>query len=365
MCRSEAVQNRVVFTNPTAFNMSFTVSIEPSNISFKVNRDEAILHAAIAQGIGLPYGCKDGACGSCKCKIVQGRVIHGAHQKSALSAEEEAAGFTLTCCAAPQTDVVLKVRVNQNQGELVVRKMPTRVIKITKAAPDVAIIQLQLPATDPFRYLPGQYIEFILQDGARRSYSMASPPQLEGDKLSIELHIRHLPGGRFTDHVFNRLKEKDLLRMEGPFGSFFLRTDSEKPLVFVASGTGFAPIKAIIQQLETTASKRPAVLYWGGKRPVDLYDHEWVSCAAQKMGFTYIPVLSEADGAWQGRTGLVHEAVMADFNELSNHQVYACGAPVMVTKAQKDFVEKRQLPPQEFFSDAFTSALDLLKNPAS
>ncbi len=228
--------------------MSFTVTVQPSGRSFAVERDEPILQAAIRQGVGLPYGCKDGACGSCKCRMLEGRVIHGAHQQKALSHEEEAAGLILCCQAAPQTDIVIEARTVPGAGEFPVRKMPSRVLSITRPAPDVAILTLQLPANDPLQYRAGQYVEFILRDGSRRSYSMANAPHNQGEKPQIELHLRHMPGGKFTDHVFGAMKEKEILRVEGPFGSFFLREDSEKDMVLLASGTGFAPIKAIIEQ---------------------------------------------------------------------------------------------------------------------
>ena len=341
--------------------MTFTATVQPSGRSFSVDRDEPILAAAIRQGIGLPYGCRDGACGSCKCRLLEGRVIHGAHQAKALSNEEEAEGLVLTCCAAPQTDVVLEARTVPGAGEFPVRKMPTRVISIDKPAPDVAVLKMQLPANDVLRYHAGQYIEFILRDNARRSYSMATAPHTQGDKPAIELHIRHMPGGLFTEQVFGTLKAKDILRIEGPFGSFFLREDSTKPIVLLASGTGFAPIKAIIEQLRFKASERPAVLYWGCRSRADLYQHHWaLEAAAQMPNLRYVPVLSEPkpEDAWAGRTGLVHPAVMQDLPDLSAHQVYACGAPIMVESAQRDFINRCSLPAEEFYADAFTSEAD-------
>ena len=341
--------------------MPFTVTLQPSGRSFSVERDEPILSAAIRQGIGLPYGCKDGACGSCKCRLLEGRVIHGAHQARALSAEEEAAGLTLTCQAAAQTDVVLEVRTVPGAGEFAIRKMPCRVIRIDKPARDVAILNLQLPANDPLRYHAGQYIEFILQGDARRSYSMANAPHTQGDKPAIELHLRHLVGGLFTDHVFGAMKEKDILRIEGPFGSFFLREDSDKPMVLLASGTGFAPIKAIIEHLIWKRSARPAVIYWGCRSRRDLYLHDWAAQASTELpNLRYVPVLSEPQpgDAWTGRTGFVHHAVMHDLPDLSAHQVYACGAPIMVESAERDFVSRCGLPKDEFYADSFTSEAD-------
>jgi CDP-4-dehydro-6-deoxyglucose reductase, E3 len=341
--------------------MSFHVTIQPAERSFEVERDEPILAAAIRQGVGLPYGCRDGACGSCKSRLLEGRVIHGAHQLKALSAEEEAAGFILTCCATPQTDCVVEARSVPGAGQFPILKLPSRVLSIERPAPDVAIVRLQLPANQNLRYHAGQYVEFILQGGARRSYSMANAPHDLGSPPAIELHIRHMPGGRFTDHVFGAMKVRDILRVEGPFGSFFLREDSAKPIVLLASGTGFAPIKAIIEHMRMKGMTRPAVLYWGCRRKADLYLHDWCERTAAEMPqLRYVPVLSEPtpEDAWSGRTGFVHQAVMADLPDLSGHQVYACGAPVMVESAQRDFVQRCGLPAEEFYADAFTSEAD-------
>ena len=341
--------------------MSLTVTLKPAERSFTVDRDERILAAAIRQGIGLPYGCRDGACGSCKCRLLEGRVIHGAHQQKALSADEETAGFILTCCATPQTDCVVEARSVPGAGEFPILKLPSRVLSLEKPTADVAVLKLQLPANQNLQYRAGQYVEFILRDGARRSYSMANAPHLLGTPPAIELHIRHMPGGKFTDHVFGAMKEKDILRMEGPFGSFFLREASEKPLVLLASGTGFAPIKALIEHMEFKGITRPAVLYWGCRSKADLYLHEWAEAAAARLPhLRYGPVLSEPkpEDGWTGRTGFVHQAVMADLPDLSGHQVYACGAPVMVESAQRDFIAKCHLPEDEFFADSFTSAAD-------
>lgn len=348
--------------------MPFTVTVQPSGRVFNVDRDEAILAAAIRQGIGLPYGCKDGACGSCKSRILEGRVIHGAHQLRTLTREEEDAGYTLTCVAAPQTDIVLEARIVPGAGENPVRKMPSRVMQIERPSHDVAILTLQLPANDPFRYRAGQYIEFILRDGSRRSYSMANAPHTQTERPAVELHIRHLPGGKFTDQVFSTMKEKDILRVEGPFGSFFLREDSDKPIVLLASGTGFAPIKAILEHMAFKSITRPAALYWGCRARSDLYLHDWALAATSKLpNLHYVPVLSEPhhDDTWDGRLGFVHHAVMADLPDLSRYQVYACGAPMMVEAAQRDFIAQCGLPSDEFYADSFTSEADKVPLTAS
>jgi CDP-4-dehydro-6-deoxyglucose reductase, E3 len=336
---------------------SLKVTVQPSGRAFGVEPGEAILAAAIRQGIGMPYGCKDGACGSCKCKKLEGIVVHGVHQRKALSEEEEAAGFVLTCCGVPQTDVILESRQVTDESAFPVRKMPSRVLALEKKSHDVMLVKLQLPANDAMRYHAGQYIEFILRDGARRSYSMANAPH---NGPGVELHIRHMPGGKFTDHVFSAMKEKEILRVEGPYGSFYLR-DSDKPIVLLASGTGFAPIKAVIEHMQHKGIAREATLYWGGRRPADLYLDDWVRQRLADMpNLKYVPVISNAlpEDNWTGRTGFVHKAVMEDFPDLSGHQVYACGAPIVVDSARAEYASQANLSPEDFFADSFTTEAD-------
>ena len=345
---------------PPALSL-FSVTVQPSGRSFTVGSGDTVLSAGINQSIGLPYGCKDGACGSCKCKMLSGSVVHGNHQSKALSLEEEANGYVLTCCATPQSDLVLESRQVTEAGALPIKKMPTRVSSMRQASNDVMVIQLQLPANDTFTYRAGQYVEFILRDGARRSYSMANAPHLGP---GVELHIRHMPGGKFTDHVFGAMKEKEILRIEGPFGSFFLREDSEKPIILLASGTGFAPIKALIEHMQHQGIKRKVVLYWGARKPSDLYMQDWVEAQLAAMPtLSFVPVVSDAmeSDRWSGRTGFVHRAVMQDFPDMRGHQVYACGAPIVVECAQTDFVAQCGLDADEFFADAFTSEADKVR----
>jgi CDP-4-dehydro-6-deoxyglucose reductase, E3 len=341
--------------------MTFTITVQPSGRSFEAQPDEAMLAAGIRQGVGLPYGCKDGACGSCKCKLVSGQVSHGPHQTKALSAEEEAAGYVLTCCGVAHSDVVLESRQVTEAGAFPIKKMPVRVSSLERASHDVMVLRLQLPASDAFRYHAGQYIEFLLRDGDRRSYSMATAPHTQSEQPSMELHLRHMPGGKFTDHAFSAMKEKDILRIEGPYGSFFLREDSDKPIVLLASGTGFAPIKAVLQHMLHKGITRPTTLYWGGRRPADLYQNDWIQAQLALMpNLTYVPVISDAlpEDGWTGRTGFVHQAVLQDFPDLSGYQVYACGAPIVVESARDQYSAVAGLPPEEFFADSFTSAAD-------
>ena len=346
--------------------VSYQVTLKTSGKQFTVTQDETLLEAALRQGINLPYGCKNGACGSCKGKVLEGKVSHGQHSESALSKADETSGGILFCCSHPQSDLLIEAREVQGAGDIAIRKVPCRVNTISKPSSDVAILKLQLPAAERFQFLAGQYIEFLLKDGQRRAYSIANSPDQEGP---LELHIRHLPGGVFTDFVFGAsnpaLKEKDILRFEGPLGSFFLREDSKKPIIFLAAGTGFAPIKSIIEQMQAKKIDRSIYLYWGGRRPSDLYLSDLCKTWEKEIpNFQYIPVISDGlpEDAWQGRTGFVHKAVIEDHPNLKDFQVYACGAPVMVNAARTDFSAKCQLPEEEFFADSFTSAADLATN---
>ena len=330
------------------------VKVQPSGHEFDVEEGESVLTAALRQHLVLPYGCRNGACASCKGRIVEGRVDYGVHQKKALTDEEKAQGKALFCQAKPLTDLVIEARTIGAARDIPIRMLPCRVQKMERLADDVMALYLRLPANERLQFLAGQYIEFLLKDGARRSFSMGNAPH---DDELIQLHVRRVAGGQFTDHVFVKMKERDILRLEGPLGTFFLREDSAKPIVFVASGTGFAPIKSIIEYALHKGVTRPMVLYWGGRRPKDLY----MDALARHWPIEYVPVLSDAlpEDNWTGRTGFVHRAVMQDFPDLSGHQVYACGVPVMVDAARRDFTQQCKLPEEEFFADSFTTQADL------
>lgn len=351
--------------------MAFNVTVRPSGRTFSVEPNETVLEAALRQGVGLPYGCKDGACGTCRGKLLEGTLLHRRHSSSALSAADEAKGFALFCSAFPQNDIIIEARELTGFGDIPIRKMPVRIAKIERPTSDVAIIYVQLPTNERLQFRAGQYLDFILKDGARRQYSIANAPH--SDEL-IQLHVRHTPGGVFTDRLFGTLeppvKERDILRIEAPLGTFFLREDSLRPIVLLAGGTGFAPIKAIAEHIfhqrinrdEDGKPARAVHLYWGQRSRRDLYmaalPEQW---AREQPNFRYVPVLSEPqpDDAWTGRTGFVHRAVMEDLPDLSAFQVYACGAPVMIDAARRDFVGQCGLPEDEFLADAFTTQADL------
>lgn len=338
--------------------MPFQIKIEPSGKTISAEEDESVLEAALREGLVLPYGCRNGACGSCKGKIVAGTVDYGNPQPAALTEPEKNAGYALFCQARPTSDIVIQAREISGVGELEVRRLPCRVQEMHRVAEDVMVLKLKLPANERLQFLAGQYIDILLRNGKRRSYSMANPPN---DDEFVELHVRNMAQGAFTEFVFGRMKEKDILRFEGPLGTFFLQEDSDKPMILVASGTGFAPIKSVIEHALHLGIDRPMTLYWGGRRPRDIYMGELAGQWQQEHeNITFIPVVSEAlpEDNWTGRSGLVHQAVINDFPDMSEYQVYACGTPLMVEAAHRDFTTQCQLPEDEFFSDAFTPSVD-------
>jgi CDP-4-dehydro-6-deoxyglucose reductase, E3 len=340
--------------------MPFQITIKPSDHSFDCPDGDTVLAAAMSADLMLPYGCRNGACGTCKGRILAGEIDYGAYQPSTLTDADKSAGLALFCCAKPKTDLVIEVREVRRAGDIRIRKLPCRIETIEKPSPDVAIVRIKLPANERLQFLAGQYIDLLLKDGHRRSFSLATAPH---DDALLELHIRHIAGGVFTEKLFNDYKGREILRFEGPLGAFYLREDSDKPIIFVAGGTGFAPIKGVIEHAlhHHIDRDRPMVLYWGVRAKQDLYLPELPGQWQQSANFTFIPVLSDPapDDAWPGRTGFVHQAVLDDFADLSGYQVYACGGPAMIDAARRTFVTTRALPPEEFFSDSFTLAAEV------
>ncbi len=334
------------------------VRLEPSGHTFSVAAGETILESALRQNIGLPYGCRNGACGACKGLLRAGELEFGDYQERALHPAERAAGKALTCCTRPLTDIVFEVRELAGAKDLAIRTLPCRVERVERPAEDVAVLHLKLPTGERLQFLAGQYIDILMKNGKRRSFSLANAPH---DDSFLELHVRNTPGGAFSHYVFDEMKERAILRFEGPLGTFYLREDSDKPMIFVAGGTGFAPIKAQIEHAFHHGVDRQMVLYWGVRSLKDLYMRDLpAQWRAGHDNFSFVPVLSdplEAD-AWQGRVGLVHQAVLDDFRDLSGYQVYACGAAGMTDIAKKTFVEERALPEDEFYCDAFTPSVD-------
>lgn len=335
--------------------MSFQITVMPSGHHFAAPADDTILNSALEAGYTLPYGCRNGGCGACKGQVLEGTIDHGNAQVHALSETDRAAGKALFCCARPTSDLIIECREVGLTGGIQTKILPCRVERKIQAAPDVLVMYLKLPANERLQFLPGQYVEFLMKDGSRRAFSLANAPH---DDQTLELHLRLIPGGKFTEYVFHEMPEKAILRFEGPLGTFTLREESDKPMLFIAGGTGFAPIKGIIEHAFHHHIRRDMVLYWGALAKQDIYlpqlPEQW---AAEHANFRYIPVLSDPkpEDTWSGRTGFVHEAALADGLDLSQYQVYCCGAPGMVEAAHRDFTA-RGLPEGEFFSDAFTFA---------
>ncbi len=332
--------------------MSYSVKVEPSNHSFEVEGDETVLEAALRNGLSFPYGCRNGVCGNCKGRLISGEVEYDPEKMGALSDEDKENNIALFCQGRPKTDLTVEVQLVSSGDEIEVKKMPCRVVQKEFLAHDVVALWLKLPANERLQFLAGQYIDILLKDGRRRSFSIANAPH---DDEFIELHIRHIDGGDFTGHVFDSMKTKAILRIEGPHGSFYLREDSNRPMIFMAGGTGFAPTKGIIEHAIAEKLSNPMYLYWGARANRDLYMKDLAeSWAAKHDNLTFIPVLSDPmpEDNWQGRTGYVHEAIAADFDDLSGMDIYACGPPAMV-HAGKDVFEKLGLELEHYYSDAF------------
>ena len=342
--------------------MTHRVTLQPSGHSYEVDEGKSVLQAGLDAGYMLPYSCRAGVCRTCRGTILEGKVDYGAVHATYLPDSDKAKGYALLCQAKPLSDLTVEVREVHGVRP---RIIPCRVERLDKPAPDVAVIGLRLPMNENFRFLAGQYIDLLLKEGRRRSYSLATKPE-PGGVTALEIHVRHTPGGAFTDHAFTKLKVRVLLRFEGPLGSFYLREESDKPIVMVASGTGFAPIKSICELAleKNLVEKRPITLYWGCRIKRDLYMLD-VAQAWERPGFKFIPVLSEpsAECQWTGRTGFVHRAVMQDFPDLSGAQVYACGAPIVIESARRDFSALCRLPVEEFYADSFLTEADKALTP--
>jgi CDP-4-dehydro-6-deoxyglucose reductase len=335
--------------------MTHKIHIQSSGHEFTANEKETVLAAALRQGVTLAYSCRNGDCGTCKGKLISGKVDYGTYNEKAMSAEERRAGAALFCQAVPLSDLVIEVREISAAEGIPIRIMPCRVMKLDRLAPDVMQLSLKLAEGQRLQFLAGQYIDILLSGNQRRSFSLATASH--ADAL-LQLHIRHVPGGLFSEGVFTKMKERDLLRFQGPLGTFFLREESDRPVILVAGGTGFAPIKSILEHAFAAGIKRTMHLYWGVRAQRDLYLHDLPQAwAREHVHFHYTPVLSQplSEDHWSGRTGWVHEAVMADHPDLSRHEVYASGPPPMI-EALKKAVKAHGLPGDRLYYDSFEHA---------
>ncbi|WP_159010164.1 2Fe-2S iron-sulfur cluster-binding protein [Bradyrhizobium sp. S69] len=325
--------------------MIFQVAIDDSVIAFGCEAGETVLDAAERAGYSLPYSCRKGICSTCEAGLRHGQVAVGAQQMAAPT------NGVLLCQARPQTDIVIRPKRIDRHDPTARKRITASVYRVTRPAEDVFTLMLRFPAGIRARFKAGQYLRVSMPDGDTRNFSMANAPR-ESD--GVHLHIRRIPGGQFSEGVLARLTKGDKLRIEIPYGEFYLRTGSDKPIVCLATGTGFAPIKSIIEDLIARGNTRRVRLYWGGRRRQDLYlldlTDKW---AARVPWLTFRPVLSELDADWNGAAGLVHQAVLRDIPDLSGWQVYACGNPAMIRNAERDFQALGGLPDGQFFADPF------------
>jgi CDP-4-dehydro-6-deoxyglucose reductase len=340
--------------------MSHRILIRPSGHEFTAEDDESVLDAALRNGYTLPYGCRNGTCAACIGKLVAGEIAYPDERPPALSEAEAAGGQALLCQARARGDCEIEVTEIDQPKDIVVRTLPVRVVAIEQASHDVSVLRLQLPAAERLQFMAGQYIDLLMRDGRRRSFSLANPPH---DDEQLELHVRRVAGGRFSDRLLSDMREKALLRFEGPLGTFFLREDSDKPIILMAGGTGFAPIKSIVEHALAAGIERPMHLFWGVRAARDLYRDELARAWARDNDhIRYTPVLSEPEAGddWQGETGFVHEAVLRAQPDLSGHQVYMCGPPPMIEAGREAF-RAAGLPRDELFFDSFDYASDAVE----
>jgi len=334
------------------------VTLVPTGQSFSADPGESVLSAALRAGLNLPHSCKGGHCASCLARVVEGRFEYPAGRPPGLSEEEVGAGFALLCQARAVTDLRVETREVRPAPDVEVKSLPCRIERLERLAEDVMAVFLRLPAVEDLHFRPGQYLDVMLSEGRRRSFSIASAP---ADGRLIELHVRRASKSGFTGQLFDSMRTGTLLRIEGPLGQFWLRTESPRPPLMVGGGTGYAPLRAMLRQLIASGDRRPVILYWGGRAPADLYEHDWLTALErERPGFDYRPVLSESTGAgWTGRRGLVHEAVLAGSERLAEFDVYASGPPAMIESIRREFTS-HGLPREQLFFDSFDYAPDTL-----
>jgi len=330
----------------------FTIENQVSGKVFRTDGDSAILDDALIHGLNFPYGCQKGFCGKCKATIIEGEVGYEGDIPNGITPEEVSEGMALLCQCRAKSDISLVISELDSVADIEVRNLPCKVESIKRLNHDVTQILLKIPGSESLQYLAGQYVDLIHPNFEPRAFSIANAPT---NSSLIELHVRQIENGKFTNFVFNELEEKSLLRIEGPKGDFFFREESKKPVILVAGGTGLGPIKSIVEHAIATKLNRQIYLYWGVRDEVDLYMDLPQQWADEHDNIHFIPVLSEANEAWQGRTGFVHASVLEDFDDLTGYEVYACGPPVMVKAAAKTFVEQGMIK-DNFFSDAFVFA---------
>ena len=327
--------------------MTYKITVTETSACFEVDLGEAVLDAAERAGIALAHDCRFGGCGTCRIKLLDGGVEYE-DEPFGLSEEEAAQGYALACQAHPTSDLTISATVID--ADYIAPDYHVATIEsLDQLSHDVTHLVLRIPSAKDVCFRPGQYLNVILEDGAPRSFSMASPPCGE----LFDLHIRRVSGGRFTDRLYNHYQVGDRLNVELPFGEFKYCSEGQRPLLFVAGGTGLAPIKAIIESLCERENMPEMFVYWGVRSQPDLYMHAVFKELAQNFqSLRYEPVLSRPEPDWQGRSGYVHSAVCEDFHDLSRFDAYLCGPPPMIGAAKDAFI-KRGMPVDRIFSDSF------------
>jgi CDP-4-dehydro-6-deoxyglucose reductase len=318
------------------------VRLLPSERTFDSRPDEPVLTAALRQHLNLPHSCKGGSCGTCRVRVLSGRIAYPHGRPPGIDAVEAAAGYALICQARAQGDLVIETREIRHVTDVEIRELPARVERMERLAPEVMGLWLRLPAIEPFGWQAGQYIDVMLAGERRRSFSLANPPH---DAAFLQLHVRHAPGGAFSGQVFGSMKPGALLHIEGPLGQFVYR-EGERPLLLVGGGTGYAPLKAILRTVLERGPPRAVALYWGARTTQDLYDDAWLrALEARHTRFRYVPVTTE----------FVHEAVLRGEPGLGAVDVYAAGPPAMID-AVRATLPAAGADPERIFFDSFDQA---------
>ncbi len=337
----------------------YTVRIEPHARTLKVGADQSVLAAALSAGLNLPHSCKSGHCGSCRAQLITGTVRYPNGRPLGISTEEERGGGVLLCQARAASDLSVRARHLGSVGEVEIKTLPCRIARLVPLAPDVLQVWLRLPVVERLPFRAGQYLDVLLEGGRRRSFSIASPPHDSGE---LELHVRRVAGGGFTERLFapgaGALAAGSLLRIEGPVGQFTYH-DGTRPLIMVAGGTGFAPLKSMLRHVLENGGRRQIHLYWGARTAADLYEEALVrSWVARYPNLRFSAVLSQDPAGADRRGGWVHEAVLADHRDLSGMDVYAAGPPAMIEALRARF-PAHGLPAARLWFDSFDYAPDV------
>ena len=341
-------------------NKKHIITLQPSGKTFTANENESILEAGIRSGLNLPHSCRGGSCQSCKSKVTSGEFEYPNGIPWSLSDEDIQAKECLICLAHPKSDCHVFSKPIETPKDIQIKRLPCRIEKKELVCHDVMLLFLRLPKVEPFDFLAGQYIDILLPDGRRRSFSIANPPH---DSDLLEIHVRQVPNGDFTNQVFTALPERSLMRIEGPIGNFFIRKKNRRPILMLAGGTGIAPLKGMLRDLLESDDDHGIHLFWGARALEDLYEHDWLlDMASTHKRFMYTPILSEAvaEDHWKGRTGWVHDALLEDYKELHPFDLYMAGPPPMIETAKTEFA-KAGLPDDQLFYDSFEFGADVIQ----